>query len=269
MKNDSANSRQSAIDERRGLYRLLPRQLGVQLILLFSLMLVASMAAYTYRMLGEVVASNTSTMRMQADVLAKNISATGANFLLQRDYTAIEQMLLRAIDFPGVIGIQICDPSGKLVGDVSRSPGKASEVHYGGQLLNVPANSSAFTQTSDTQMVVWQPILLGDLLGWAKITYSLQDIVYAEKRFWIINGFVGFAIILLTLMVLSVLMRRPLASIGRYTEFAGKLNEMHGKTIPVDNSSIELQKLGKALNGASVRLEDQGVTVNNAMSELE
>jgi two-component system sensor histidine kinase/response regulator len=66
-----------------------------------------------------------------------------------------------------------------------------------------------------------------------------------------------------------VLMRRPLASLGRYTEFAGKLNEAHGESIPVDNSSIELQRLGKALNGASVRLEEQGVAVNNAMFELE
>ena len=118
-------------------------------------------------------------------------------------------------------------------------------------------------------MVVWQPILLGELLGWAKITYSLQDIADAEKRFWLINGLAGAAIILMTLVGLSLLMRRPLTSVSRYTEFAGKLNEMHGRTIAVDNSSIELQKLGNALNRASVRLEEQATAVNNAMSDLE
>jgi signal transduction histidine kinase/DNA-binding response OmpR family regulator/HPt (histidine-containing phosphotransfer) domain-containing protein len=269
MKNNSNNSPQFAIDERRGLHRLWPRRLGVQLILLFSLMLAGSMLAFSYRMLDEVVANITSNMRMQAGVLAQDISATGANFLLERDYTAIEQMLLRTIDFPGVIAIQICDSSGRLIGDVSRSPGKAPEVHYGRQPLKIPAGSTASTQYSETQMVVWQPILLGDLLGWAKITYSLQDIVDAEKRFWLTNAIAGAGIILLTLLGLSVLIRRPLASVGRYTEFAGKLDEMHGEKTPVDNASIELQMLGKALNSASVRLEEQAAAVNNAMSELE
>ena len=255
--------------ERRGLLRLWPRRLGVQLILLFSLMLAGSMAAFSYRMLNEVVANITSTMKMQAGVLAKDISATGANFLLQRDYTAIEQMLLRAIDFPGVIAIQICDSSGRLVGDVSRSPGKASEVHYGRLPLQVPATSNTSMQFSETRMVVWQPILLGDLLGWTKITYSLQDIVDAEKRFWLTNAFAGAGILLLTLVALVVLVRRPLASIARYTQFAGKLNEMHGGMIPVSQHSIELQKLGEALNSASVRLQEQAAAVSSAMAELE
>ena len=269
MKNDLDSSHQFAIDERRGLRRLWPRRLGVQLILLFSLMLAGSMAAFSYRMLNEVVANITSTMRMQAGVLAKDISATGANFMLQRDYTAIEQMLLRAIDFPGVIAIQICDSNGRLIGDVSRSPGKASEVHYGRLPLQVPSIHTASMQFSQVRMVVWQPILLGDLLGWTKITYSLQDIVDAEKRFWLTNALAGAGILLLTLVALIVLVRRPLASIERYTQFAGKLDEMHGGKIPVNQHSIELQKLGEALNSASVRLEEQAAAVNNAMSELE
>ena len=269
MKNELDNRNQFAMEARRGLHRLWPRRLGVQLVLLFSLMLAGSMIVFSYRMLEEVVASNTASMKMQASVLAKDISATGANFLLVRDYSSMEQMLLRAIDFPGVIAIQVCDASGKLIGDVSRSPGKASEAHYGRLPLQVPTHSTASMQVSKARMVVWQPILLGDLLGWAKITYSLQDIADAEKRFWLVNGFVGAAIIVMTLLGLIVLMRRPLESVNRYTDFAGRLNQMHGKTIPVDNSSIELQKLGKVLNDASMRLEEQATAVNSAMSELE
>jgi signal transduction histidine kinase/ActR/RegA family two-component response regulator/HPt (histidine-containing phosphotransfer) domain-containing protein len=252
----------------RGL-RLWPRRLSVQLVILFSLMLAGSMTVFSYRMLGEVVGNITSTMKMQASVLANDISATGANFLLQRDYTSIEQMLLRSINFPGVTAIQICDSTGKLIGDVSRSPGEPPEVHYGQPLLQVPVDPTASMQIDQARMVVWQPIILGDLLGWARITYSMQDIADAKRHFWFTNALAGAAISLLALAGLGMLMRRPLASIARYTEFSGKLNEMHGEKIPIDTHSIELQQLGEALNNASMRLEEQAREINISMSQLE
>ena len=241
----------------------------MQLVLLFSLMLVVSMSAFSYRMLQEVVGNISSTQKMQASVLANNLSATGANFLLGRDYTAIEQMLLRAIEFPNVRAIQICDARGKLIGDVSRSAEGEADVHYGGAPLHVPAKASAFMEFSKDEMVVWQPVVLGDLLGWTKITYSLQAVVDAEKRFWLTNAFAGVAIILVALAVLRLLMRRPLTSIERYTAFAGKLVQTHGDKIPVDPHSIELQTLGDALNSASSRLAEQAAEVSNAMGKLE
>jgi len=246
-----------------------PRRLSAQLVLLFSLMLAVSMAFFTYLMLKELVGNITSTMKMQASVLANDISATGANFLLQRDYTSIEQMLLRSIDFPGVIGIQVCDSSGKLIGDVTRRPGETPEVHYGEPHLQVPAEAVASMEYEKTRMLVWQPVILGDLLGWVRVTYNLQDVLDAEKTFWQTSAINGAAIILLALVFLGGLIRRPLLSVEQYTEFAGKLVEMHGKKIPVDRFSIELERLGEALNDASVRLEEQGRTVNNSMAELE
>jgi signal transduction histidine kinase/CheY-like chemotaxis protein len=275
MKNSLADSTpfsidvRRGIDARRGLRRLWPRRLNLQLVLLFSLLLAGSMTAFSYRMLNEVVGNITSTMKMQASVLAYDISATGANFLLQRDYSSIEQMLLRSVYFPGVIAIQICDSHGKLIGDVSRSLGKTAEVHYGRAPLQVPADPAASMQFGENRMVVWNPVILGDLLGWVRITYSLQDIADAEKRFWLTNAFAGAAIIVLALVALSALTRRPLAWIERYTEFAGKLSDEQGETTPVDTSSAELQKLGEALNNASVRLEVQGKEISNAMAGLE
>ncbi|OFZ67095.1 MAG: hypothetical protein A2V79_00975 [Betaproteobacteria bacterium RBG_16_56_24] len=263
------NSAPFALDARRGPHRLWPRRLSVQLVILFSLMLAGSMTAFSYRMLGEVVGNITATMKMQASVLAKHISATGANSLLQRDYTSIEQMLLRSIDFPGVAAIQVCDSTGRLIGDVSRSPGKPPEVHYGRSPLQIPAGPAASMQIDNVRMVAWQPMILGDLLGWVKITYSLQDIADAERNFWLTNALAGAAISLLALLGLSVLMRRPLASLARYTEFSGKLNEMHGEKIPVDSHSIELQLLGDALNNASARLAEQAREIKIAMSQLE
>jgi signal transduction histidine kinase/CheY-like chemotaxis protein len=254
---------------RGGLRLLWPRRLSAQLVLLFSLVFAVSMTFFTYLMLDKVVGKITSDMKMQASVLANDISATGANFLLQRDYTSIEQMLLRSINFPGVVGIQVCDSRGKLIGDVSRNAGKPPEVHYGEPPLQIPADASASMQFDKTRMLVWQPVLLGDLLGWVKITYDLQDISDAQTKFWHTTAVNGVAIILLALVILGGLVRRPLLSVEQYTEFAGKLDKMQGEKIPVDRYSIELERLGTALNNASVRLEEQSRAANNSMSKLE
>ena len=269
MKNDLDNSDPFSSGVRRGLRFLWPRRLSAQLVLLFSLMLAVSMTFFTYLMLKEVVGKITSDMKMQASVLANDISATGANFLLQRDYTSIEQMLLRSINFPGVIAVQVCDAQGKLIGDVSRSDGKPPEVHYGEPPLQVPADAAASLQFDKSRMLIWQPVILGDLLGWVRITYNLRDILEAQTKFWHTTAINGAAIILLALVFLGGLVRRPLLSVERYTEFAGKLVEMHGRKIPVDQFSIELERLGEALNDASVRLEEQGRAVTNSMAELE
>ena len=269
MKNDFENGSSFASAVRRGLRLLWPRRLSAQLVLLFSLMLAVSMTFFTYLMLKELVGNITSTMKMQASVLAKDISATGANFLLQRDYTSIEQMLLRSIDFPGVIAIQVCDSHGRLIGDVTRNPGELPEVHYGESPLQIPVDATASMEYEKTKMLVWQPVILGDLLGWVRITYNLQDILDAQNKFWHTIAINGAAIILLALVFLGGLIRRPLLSVERYTEFAGKLVEMQGEKIPVDRYSDELQNLGEALNSASVRLEQQSKAVNNSISKLE
>jgi len=253
----------------RGFRHLWPRRLGAQLVILFALMLVGSMTAFSYRMMGEVVDNITTTKKKQASVLANDIAATGTTFLLQRDYTSIEQMLLRSIDFPGVTAIQICDSTGKLIGDVSRKRGKSPEVHYGQAALQTPASPAPLMEMDNGQMVAWQPIILGNLLGWAKITYSMQDIVDAERSFWYSNALVGVAILLLALVGLTMLMRRPLASIARYTEFSAHLNEMHGDKIQVDTHSIEMQLLGEAVNRASLRLAEQANEISISMSQLE
>ena len=104
--------------------KLWPRRLSFQIAIFISLLLAISMASFSFLGLQNEVASITSHMKLQANVLAKNIAVTGADHLLRRDYTAIEEMLLRSMEFPGVTAIKISDMKGKLLGDVIRIEGK-------------------------------------------------------------------------------------------------------------------------------------------------
>lgn len=249
--------------------KLWPRRLSFQLAIIISLLLAISMASFSFHGLKDEVANITSYMELQAGVLAKNIAATGADHLLRRDYTAIEELLVRSIEFPGIQGIQLTDKSGKLLGDVIRLKGKPAEARYGQPSLILPANAIQTIDINDERMIVMQPIILGELLGWIKITYSLDKIKATQQRVIRNNIIVGLIILLLTVILLLTYIRRTTKEVESYTNFAVNLNEIKGKNVVVSNSSYELEQLGSALNSASENLHEQNLAINSAMTELE
>ena len=135
--------------------------------------------------------------------------------------------------------------------------------------MSPPDSNKAQLVYSDTQMMVWHPLILGELLGWTKVTYSLQEIADAKQRLWLDNTYNGIIILLVTAGLLILFLRRPMASIAKYTDFADRLDESHGEHVPVNTRSLELTKLGSALNRASTRLYQQSLAIKKAVAELE
>lgn len=246
-----------------------PRKLSIQIALFVSILLAFSMILFTLFTLGKEIERMNSDIQLQAKVLAKNISVTGADHLLRRDYTSIEQLLLRSIEFPSVIAIQLTDDNGKLLGDVFRDKTNKPVAMYGRPALSLPTSNIASIHFSEKSMIVWQPVILGDLLGWVKITYSLESINAIRKS--IIQEIIleGSTIIIVSLILLIFFVRRTTRTIERYTDFADDLNQMQGNTISISRSSIELEHLGVALNSASYNLHEQSLAIKTAVAELE
>ena len=251
------------------LAKLWPRKLSLQIALFVSVLLALSMATFTWLTLHQEVERMTSDIQLQAKALAKNISVTGADHLLRRDYTAIEHLLFRSAEFPGVLSIQLTDVKGKLLGDVILKKNKELEARYGKPALILPKDNNVSIHFGDETMIVWQPVILGDLLGWVKITYSLDDINAIQKS--IIKEIIleGCAIIFLSLILLLFYVRRSTSTIERYTDFADNLNEIKGDQILVCKTSVELEHLGVALNGASNNLYEKSLEISKVMAELE
>lgn len=246
-----------------------PRHLSLQLILLFILFTAGATALFTYLSIEKQVAHITESIKRQAPALANNLSATGANFLLVRDYTAIEQMLERAIRFPGVLDIQITDALGKRVGDIVRRENNSIELRYGQAPLELPDEPLPAMLQEPGRMIVWEPIVLGDLQGWVRVTYDLEIISEERNKIWRENMAIGMGIITFTVILLIMILRRPLNSIARYTEFADELDESQGKQTLVDTQSAELLRLGQALNRTSTNLHEQRKAIEHAMLDLE
>ncbi len=240
-----------------------------QFILVFTLLLLVSMVAYTYRAVSEEVAYITSNLRTQSHGLANNLAATGGSLILARDYTAIEEMLLRASSAEGIAAIQISNKQGRLFGYAKKDGNKGIVIDYDTLKITPPGRNEPSLLVDEDQMQVWQPINLGDLIGWVKITYDLGMIREIKQRIWRNNMFVALVILVLAVLMISLVLRKPLAAIDRYTRFAHELEDGKGNTVKVSTSSRELRLLGEALNQASLRLHTQEEEINTAMTDLE
>ena len=249
--------------------KIIPRKLGLQIALYISSLLALSMLFFSWHTAQEQVETITSNMQLQSKVLAKNISAVSAVHLLSRDYNSIEQLLLRTIEFPGVYSIQLSDANGKLLGDITHKEGEAAEIKYGQPALVLPKTKEPSILSEEKIMVVWQPIILGELIGWVKIIYDLEPVFILKSK--LINELIveGSVVIILAVFLLLIYMRGSIKTIERYTDFADNLNENQGEQTLVSGASTELEHLGRALNRTSLSLYEQGLHIDTAMTEME
>ncbi|MDH5327936.1 MAG: ATP-binding protein [Gammaproteobacteria bacterium] len=247
--------------------RLLPRGLNAQLVLILLLLMTLSMTAFTVHGILTQVQQREESMQLQAQVLARNLAATIADDLLERDYTSIELSLLRSAQFPGVAGLQVSDIRGKIIGDVAVE-NTAPIARYAQPPLSPPTSTSVNILSESGILIVWQPVVLGEHLGWIKIRFRLQAISDEIFSLWWKNAIVGLIILFVASLLLTRLLRRPVADIRAYTEFADKLVKCSGEQANVVSYSMELSKLGTALNTASSRLHDQSNAIKNGLVDI-
>jgi len=137
------------------------RRLMTILVTMFALVLAASMSLFTYRVLHQDVQHNIKTLEQQAAVLASNLAATAAEPLLERDYTGIEQLLLRAIQFPNIDEIQVADTSGRVLSDVVLE-NRRGVARFGVPALTLPDAATVHVEWRNGRMVTWHPVFPGD-----------------------------------------------------------------------------------------------------------
>jgi signal transduction histidine kinase len=248
-----------------------PRRLGIQLQLIFSVLTGISIIFITYSEVQKEVHRLTTSIQSQAGILADNLASTSGELLLTRDYTALELLLFRSIRFDGIKKIQISDENGKLLGDVATLADNEPVAQYGNAPIRVPDNVEKLLITNKftSELIVWRPIFLGEHIGWVKLTYSLAGISDTVKRKWrdaILDGLIK---IVLVVLLIFLILRKPLASIERYTQFAEKIHECNGDLVNIDFSAIELEKLGKALNNASTTIHRNTTDLQNVLVDLE
>ncbi|MCI0505957.1 MAG: ATP-binding protein [Gammaproteobacteria bacterium] len=238
---------------------------------IFSMLMGVSIIVITYMEVQTETERLLHSLKSQAGILADNIASTSGELLLRRDYASIELLLFRSVRFDGIKKIRISDPNGKLLADVAMLEDQEPIARYGNPPIRVPDTKENLTIINKftSELIVWRPIFLGDYIGWVKITYSMSEINNSINRKWrdgIVDGLIK---IILVILLIFVVLRKPLATIERYTQFADRIRECNGDLAPIDTSAVELEKLGKALNNASTTVNRKTSDLQRVLIELE
>ena len=175
--------------------------------------------------------------------------------------------LLRTARFPSVIETQIVDIEGKIITDVMTASDGTPQLRYELTQLQPPANPVLQTERKGF-LIVWEPVIGANLVGWVRLTYSLAEAEAIAQQY--LYDYMLDGVILAVMLMASILlvMRRPLRMLRESAEFAAELKNKRGGYISVDSSAIEVEQLGLALNEAATHLFEQEVAIRRALKAL-
>ena len=252
------------------LEKILPKRLDTQVAIICGLMMIVAVPAYVFNEAQQEIDYVIETVKLETKAVARNIALTSSNFLVIRDYSSLENLLMESASFPGVLGIQIADEKGNVVSDVVNINGEV-EARFSVSELNLPEEMESIvivTQTGD-ELIIFEPIISGSNIGWVRLHYGLKSAqLHAENRFrdYLIDAAL---LAMLLIVLLIVFLRRPMKMLNEAADFAGRISNKTGEKIPVCTQSIELNKLSVALNNASENLYEQEKVISQALRDLE
>jgi len=234
-----------------------------------ALFIVLAMTTLTYLVAEKESETLSIELKKQAVALADNLAASTASYIIVKDYTSLEAILTRAAHFPSILDIQVINDTGLLLGDVYRDKDGEIQVRYLKNAATPPPVDveRQHIHVNDGLITVWQPVILGDLVGWIRTRYTLERITEVRSQIWKHNAMIGSLVAFITILILSLYLRKPFHLLEQSTKFADELDKEAGRKIPVDNSYEELNRLTLALNRTSVNLQAKNEALNQKISE--
>lgn len=226
------------------------RRLYFQLVIFGAFAVAVAILLFTWKVGSEQLDFALRSNQVQAQTLVRNTASVAGNYLVVKDFGALEELLLQAAAFPDVELLTITDASGAVFASVNRTKDGRVEPVFNLQQLELPTDvKEQFMLFKDT-MVLWQPIEKGSL-GWVQLRFSLDSAKKIQQEIWrngIASAILAFIISMLTLVFL---LKKPMQAIGHATEFARDLYKNTGKVMPFEKSAFEIEQLEHALNYAS------------------
>lgn len=230
-------------------------RLYVQLIFLGALALFFSILMFTWRIVDDQSQFAFDSISEQASTLARNISSAAGNYMVTEDFGALEQLLLQAASYKDVSALRVLDENGYTFSSVIRNSSGIPEPVYQRLKFQIPETPDETVLVQDDFLIVLIPVENGTL-GWTRLDYSLASITDIRSSLWRDGLATAFVALLVSIVLLVLLLRRPMSAIGKATEFARQLYKNTGEVMPVESATFEIEQLEYALNYASRSLFD-------------
>ena len=244
-------------------HRLWPRQLFQQIVLTVLIVVMLASLGYAAHTIDDVSEVLEESVHNEMTALAENIAISSAGFMLVNDYAAIEELLLRIAEYPGIERIEVTQANGNIVSRVVRG----MDNHVSPDFSKAPYVSRLSQSTS--LMSLDYPIKAGAVLGSVHIDFSLEALAKLRAHLWK-DTLIGWVLTAgLTVISLLLLFRRPARVLARATAFAEGLSAGNGSALRMAYGNIEFEKLCEAMNRASLRLFEQQQELKNSSERLE
>lgn len=235
-----------------------PRRLHAQVGFIVSFLLILTIGIYAWHTAYRQAENATATMQEEALVLAKNVAVFVGDFILVRDYSTIENLLIQIAAFPYIVSAAVCNESGRVVSMVVRRHGASPSVSYNVERLDVPKGKQPVLELQRDVIAAWHPVSKGVNVGWVRVEYSLAAVIDTKSRIWLQSFLAGLLVVTVSVTLILYFMQRRISVIRAITSFAQRLDSQTGEQIRMDGGSMELDDLISALNQTSLRIMEQG-----------
>ncbi len=264
------------------LKHLLPRQLTVQLAVLTALMLVIAISGFTlYTTLQQSRREEASLLRTMETQL-QNLAISSAGFLLNRDYSATERLLLLSALHPDIRALRVIGRNNQVITQVLHTPGKEPEATFDFLTLapsrdTRPIWLDAHGQPQDGHQFTWNA---QRLVLWRSLDeYGYDGALQLEADTTTLKNGLRDIIrdgILAVLLSCSIsvflvigLLHRPVRVVREAARFAGELTCKLGEQMPEYRGANEISALVNALNETSLWLYTKEMSLSAANQRME
>ncbi|HJW81879.1 MAG TPA: EAL domain-containing protein [Acidiferrobacterales bacterium] len=248
----------------------LSRRLSAQLSLLLSLLIASTLIAHAWLSADRQTQHLQDAIRKEAATLADSVAAGSAPLIVVDDLASLENQLLHSAALAAVLGIRVSGPDQRILSEVVRADDGTLHPVYTHATLTPPMQSSAFLAArADGDIDAWAPVMSGEVIGWATITYSLGEARAVRPRILKDAALTAAAAILINLWLLLLYLRRPLRAIRLATEFSATLNTRRGNEIAVNAETVEIEQLQHSLNFASQQLWQEHQAMMDSAERLQ
>lgn len=240
----------------------------MQLTLFGAVTLMLSIFLFAWKTVHDQSTFAFESIKDQAETLAINIATASGNYIVSEDFGALEQLLIQSAAYREVLAIKVIDRKGTIFGNIKRDKNGKPQPIYDQLTIKHPDVIETKVIVDKNTLVVWVPIENASL-GWLQLDYSLATIESVQKSIWK-NGIIAALIsVVLSVAIFVLLLRRPMRSISKATDFARELYKTRGQIMDVERSAYEVEQLEYALNFAARRLYDTNKDLNDFKFALD
>jgi len=237
-----------------------PRQLRTQLALLVAGLFAALVFIYTWRSAAEQVGLAREVILSQTQVLARTLAGSLLDTLEGGDPAAIAGLLRQSAGYREIVSLALVGPDGQVLAQVRKNVQNEPFVDVVSGALPPPAAAMGgplVEPAGPMVEILWQPLERAGLQGWLRMELSMARLEQLRAHIWRDSLLTACLAVLLAALFLFLILRRPMAVLSRAADFASRLDQRRGETLPDYRGNQEVGELVQALNRASVRLKDQ------------